>query len=272
MREPAALAAEAAATWEREARAAVSTRGRFVVALSGGSTPSALYAALAGLRFDHLPWEATHVVWGDERCVPPDDGRSNYLMAARSGLLSRPLAGVHRMRGEDTPESAAAAYGVELAALAGPGSAAGSPPMAPPAPGPRALEPTPDPAPAPGPPAPASTPEWLPTLDLVLLGLGADGHTASLFPGSLVLGESGRAVAATEAHDGVRRLTLTFPVLRAARRVLFLVSGEDKRGAVRRVLRERDPGAPATQVAWRHGPVTWMMDAAAAPGIDGPGC
>lgn len=237
VRDTVELAERAAALFAREAQAAVGARRRFLVGLSGGSTPSALYRLLAGPRGDRLPWDSTHLLWGDERCVPPDDERSNHALVERSGLLGRTLAGVYRMRGEDPPETAAVGYEAVLTRL----EAAGS--------GRRATA---------GPPALV--------MDLVLLGLGEDGHTASLFPGSSILLETHRSVAATEPYAGLRRLTLTLPMLRSARRVLFLVAGEGKREAVSRVLRLRDPGLPATQVAAGLGRITWMMDRAAAGG------
>lgn len=243
VRDAAAMAEAAAATVAHEAREAVDMRGRFLFALSGGSTPTPVYRRLAGPHFDHLPWAATHLLWGDERCVAPDDERSNYASAASSGLLGRPVAGIHRMRGEDPPEAAAVSYEQALAGLGGWGFPPAQTDALPP-----------------------------PEIDLVLLGLGGDGHTASLFPGSPALLEARRSVVATEEHAGFRRLTLTLPVLLAAPRVLFLVSGEGKRDVVRRVLCTRDRTAPATLVFEGGRRVTWMMDAAAAGGVGVPRC
>ncbi len=243
VRDAAEITEAAAAAVAHEARAAVDTRGRFLFALNGGSTPAPVYRRLAGPLFDHLPWSDIHLLWGDERCVPPDDDRSNYAVAAGSGLLGRAVAGVYRMRGEDPPEVAAASYAAVLAGLGG-----------------RDFRPAETDA--------VPSPE----IDLVLLGLGEDGHTASLFPGSPALLERRGSVVATEEHAGLRRLTLTLPVLLAARRVLFLVAGESKREVVRRVLCARDRTAPATLVFEGGRRVAWMMDAAAGGGEGVPQC
>jgi 6-phosphogluconolactonase len=142
------MVVEAANVLAAVARAAMAERGRFVLGLSGGTTPAPLYRFLAGVAADAiLPWERTHLIWGDERCVPVGDVRSNYGSAASTGLLGRPWSAVHRMRGELPPEEGAAAYQAQLKGL------------------------WPDAA------------ETVPRADVVLLGLGADGHTASLFPG-----------------------------------------------------------------------------------------
>ncbi len=220
--------AEAAATRvAREARAAVEARGTFTLALSGGSTPEGLYRLLAGTTYDDIPWASTHLLWGDERCVPPHDERSNYRLAETTGLLERAVMGVHRMRGEDPPEDAAADYDSELRALV------------------------------------ESTAE-APELDLVLLGLGQDGHTASLFPGSPEMEVRDRWVVATGEQSGTRRLTFTMPVLLRARRVMFLVTGSPKRELVERALHEEDPTLPAGLVVAGARALSWIMDDAAA--------
>lgn len=228
--------AEAAA--ERVAGIAAETvarAGRFTVALAGGATPKALYARLAAEPYRwRVPWHEIHVFWGDERCVGPEHPESNYRMAAEA-LLRRvpvPPGQIHRMRGEDPdPERAAADYERLLREVF---------------------------QVAPGVP---------PRLDLVLLGLGADGHTASLFPGTPALRETTRLVAAVSAERlGVSRLTLTLPVLNAAAVILFLVSGEAKAEALRAVLEPTrpEPPLPARLVRPRDGTLTWLVDAAAA--------
>lgn len=225
---PAELAVAAADEWRARALAAAPS-GRFSVALAGGRTPQPLHALLADPREpyrDALPWALTHVFFGDERSVPPDDPASNYG-AARDALLSRvplPPGNVHRIRGEDDAGAAARAYEEELRRVLGPAA----------------------------------------RLDLVLLGLGADGHTASLFPGSPALEERTRLVAAPFVPSlGARRITLTLPALSAAARVVFLVSGAEKADALRRVL----AGAaelPAARVRPREGAALFLADRAAA--------
>jgi 6-phosphogluconolactonase len=230
-----ALALRAADLFALAGQEAAAARGRFAVALSGGETPRALYRLLARQQFSQkVPWRRVQLYWGDERCVPPDDAASNYG-AARDAFLKHvpiPQANVHRMRGEDAPPAAAEAYDAELRALA-------------------ALE------------RPASD---VPVFDLVLLGLGADGHTASLFPHADALAEEERFCVATVAPDGLPRLTVTAPVINAARRVWFLVGGAAKAGMVAEVLEGlRVPSAvPAQGVSPVHGTLTWLLDEAAA--------
>jgi 6-phosphogluconolactonase len=230
-----ALALRAADLFALAAQEAAAARGRFAAALSGGETPRAFYRLLARQQFSQkVPWRRVQLFWSDERCVPPDDPASNYGMA-RDALLKHvplPEANVHRVLGEEEPGAAALAYDNELRALA-------------------ALE------------RPRSE---LPVFDLVLLGLGGDGHTASLFPHRDALTAEERFAVATEAPDGSPRVTLTYPVINAARRVWFLVSGAGKAGMVAEVLEGlRVPGAvPAQGVAPVHGALTWLLDEAAA--------
>ena len=199
-----------------QARHAIAHRGRFLVTLSGGSTPRPLYELLASPLFAaRIDWPRVHVFWGDERCVPPDQPESNYRMA-REALLDHvplPPANVHRIRGEDEPAEAAAAYEEVLGAFFG-------------------------------------SPERSPKVgfDLVLLGMGADGHTASLFPGSAAAREARRwAVASPGPQPGSWRVSLTPVLLNAAENVTFLVSGPDKAERLKDVLEEgqRDPASTA---------------------------
>jgi 6-phosphogluconolactonase len=231
--DPDALTRTAAEEIARAADAAVAKRGRFLIALSGGSTPARLYALLASDAFaGRLEWSCVHVCWGDERCVPPDDPASNYGMARRA-LLDRvplPAANVHRMRGEEVPAQAAVAYASELRTLAADAAVA-------------------------------------PRFDLVLLGLGADGHTASLFPGTAAVRERQRwVVAHAVAAEPAWRITLSPVVINAAAEVLFLVSGADKATALRRVLEEpRQPDLlPAQVIAPESGRLLWLVDGPAA--------
>lgn len=234
-----ALMAGAAERFVSVAAQAINESGRFVVALAGGSTPRRLYELLATSAYaPRVEWSRAHLFWGDERCVPPDDPGSNYRMA-REALLSRvplPEANVHRVRGEDAPARAAAAYERELRETLG--TRHGLPRRAP---GRR--------------------------LDLVLLGMGDNGHTASLFPGFTAVRERNRwVVAEYVAEVSMWRITLTPPVLNAAAHVMFLVSGAKKAAMLHRVLEgPSEPDVlPAQAIAPREGVLTWLVDAAAA--------
>jgi 6-phosphogluconolactonase len=230
-----ALALRVADLFALAAQESAAARPRFSVALSGGETPRALYRLLARQQFQQkIPWRRTHLYWGDERCVPPDDPRSNYGMAQDAFIKHVPIAAenVHRMRGEDLPEEAAHEYDAELRRLAD------------------QMRPRVD----------------VPVFDLVLLGLGGDGHTASLFPHSEALAVEDEFCVPTTAPDGSPRLTVTAPVINAARRVWFLVGGASKAGMVAEVIEGlRVPNAvPAQGVAPVHGSLTWFLDEAAA--------
>ena len=212
---------------------AINERGRFSVALSGGATPRGLYRLLASSAYrDRIDWKAVHVFWVDERCVPPDHRDSNFRLV-HDLLLSRapvPQGNIHRIRGEDLPETAAQAYDEELRTFF------------------RAT---------------------VPAFDLVLLGMGADGHTASLFPSHPAVKESSRfVVPVTDGPGGYRRITMTLPVLDHASMVLFLVTGQEKADAVAQVLGQGNPGQyPAGLVRSRSGSVHWLLDRTAAKGL-----
>jgi 6-phosphogluconolactonase len=237
----AALATEAAARLAAAAGEAVEARGRFAIGLSGGSTPRVLYERLATPAWrDRVPWSRSEIFWGDERSVPPEHPDSNYRLA-RTALLDPvgiPPERVHRMAGEAAdPRAAAAAYETEIARVLG-----GVPGEAPPA------------------------------FDLVLLGLGPDGHTASLFPGTPALAERRRwAVENPVPRLGTVRLTLTFPILNRARDILFLVAGADKAAVLREVLEgPADPARlPAQGVRAEAGRLAWLVDRAAAAALSG---
>lgn len=237
-----AVAVAAAEAFARAAERIVAERGAFYVALSGGSTPRAVYAKIAeeevaGRR--KLPWAGIHVFFGDERCVPPDHAESNYRMASESLLDHVPLppANLHRIRGELPPATAATAYEADLRRYM-PLQQAG-----------------------------------MPRFDFLLLGVGPDGHTASLFPGSAALAETTRAVVASEAPmPPVQRVTLTLPVLNNSASVLFLVLGGEKAAMLRQVLRTDTSGAvfPAQRVRPVTGCARWYLDEAAASQLAKP--
>lgn len=227
--DPELLAARASDEFAAVALAATRERGRFAVALSGGKTPRAMLETLSTRALD---WSSIHFFWSDERCVGPDDPNSNYGMA-RSALLSKialPGGNVHRMRGELDPQAGASAYDAELRAFFG---------------------------------------STRPVFDLLFLGLGPDGHTASLFPGTAALGITDAWCAANEVTGPVAspwRLTLTYPAINAASRVVFLVEGTDKADILATVLgQEKDVRRyPAQGIAPTDGELVWLVDSAAA--------
>ena len=234
--DPSAVAARAADVFVDAARRAIEERGTFFVAMSGGGTPKEVYPLLLEPeRRDAVDWTRVEFFWGDERSVPPDDAESNFGVTYRM-LLSR-LPGVapermHRMQAEAPDVDAAAiAYEAELRLAF---DARGNEP---------------------------------PRFDLVWLGMGPDGHTASLFPGTPALDETARwAVANHVEEKDTWRMTLTYPVLDAARLVLFVVTGADKVEPIR-AIRAGGSGLPSERVAGDH--VEWVIDAAAAG--EGPG-
>ena len=223
-------------------RAALDATDTASLVLAGGNTPLVLYARLAEAD---LPWERVHVFWGDERLVPPDDPGSNYAAAHEALLrhLSLPEANVHRVKGELEPAAAVADYAEQLRAFAQQHDV--------------------------GCPSP-----W-PRFDVALLGLGDDGHTASLFPGSPAACVV--PVQAVEAqYDGrpAQRVTLTPIVFNHARRVAFVVSGQNKAAAVAAAVAaalgpERNPDQyPAQRIAPEEGEVVWFLDKAAASAME----
>jgi len=213
---------------------AVRQRGRFAIALSGGSTPKTLYTLLAANAANSLPWDHMYFFWGDERHVPPDHPDSNYRMA-HEALLSKvaiPPGNIFRIPSEN-PDAAAAAEAYEQTI--------------------RSFF--------------DASPGVFPRFDLILLGLGPDGHTASLFPESAALQENSRLVAANWVEKlQTSRITFTLPLLNAARVVLFLVSGTDKAAILHEVLecKGRDEKYPARLVRPSEGKLIWLADRAAA--------
>lgn len=233
-----ALAEAAAHMIVETAREATAQRGRFLIALAGGATPRETYALLARppLR-DSMPWDRTWVFFGDERAVPPDHRESNYRMAHEALLaaVALPPARVLRIRAEAEDQDAAAAeYAAAMFEVFG------------------------------------TPPGELPRFDLVLLGLGIDGHTASLFPNSAALRETERWVVPVHATAAAipRRLTMTLPVFNAARRVTFLSAGPEKARVVRSVLVDAAP-LPAAMIRPEGGCLQWLLDRPAAALLDG---
>ncbi len=245
-----AISQAAAEELVRAASEAQSARGRFTVALSGGSTPQHLYQLLAGPPYrSQVDWKRVEVFWGDERCVPPDHRDSNYRMARESMLdrLPIPAGQIHRIEAERSDRAAAARdYQATLARvfgidLQGGGGGGQSPPHAPP------CEP--------------------PSLDLVLLGMGPDGHTASLFPGTTALNETQQWVVVNSVPKFASdRITLTVPILNRAREVVFLVAGTDKAARLAEVLEgPHDPTRlPSQLIQPTSGKLIWLVDRAAA--------
>ena len=227
------VARAAANHFVRQSREIIVKDGAFRVALSGGTTPLLLYRLLVGDEFrSQIDWNAVHVWWGDERCVPPEHRESNYGMAQRE-LLSRvpiPAANIHRMEAERADAEQAARDYENLLRKILPLDAQG-----------------------------------FPRFHLILLGLGADGHTASLVPQWKDWRQAkGWVSAPAVIYSGVRRMTLTLPVLNAAHRVIFMVTGSSKAGILRRVIMNGDQSLPASWVQPIAGELLFIVDAAAA--------
>jgi 6-phosphogluconolactonase len=218
------FAADAANFILSQAHKALGERNEFRIALSGGHTPISIYTRLAAIGHD-LPWELTRITFGDERCVPPNDRESNFRMARET--LFEPAAvpekSILRMRGEIDPQVAAQEYQDQLDVIA------------------------------------TLRDEPIYRHDLILLGLGDDGHTASLFPGTVALDETIRRVAANFVPKlDAWRLTFTFPLINHARQVCFLVGEAKNADLIKRVL-EGDLQFPASRVNPSDGDVTWII-------------
>ncbi len=226
-----ALSRGAADLFTSSAKSAAASQGRFAVALSGGSTPRRFYSLLGSVPYRNtIDWTKVHVFWADERCVPADHIESNFKLAA-DAFLSRvdlPKEHIHRIRGEENPERAAQEYEKDLRSFFGP--------------------------------------EPYPAFDLIVLGIGEDGHTASLFPNAPALREKKRlAVPVYPASRKLNRITLTLPALNYALQVLFLASGRAKATVVHEIMEDKNPRqCPAGLVQPVRGVVTWMIDRDAA--------
>ena len=245
--DPAALARRAAQHFAEMASETVGARGRARIAISGGSTPKAAFALLADPNQpwrSHMPWNLLDLYWVDERCVPPGHPDSNYTMTREAMLdhVPLPAAQIHRMEGELEPHLAADLYEAELRnsfRLEG---------------------------------------AELPAFDLIALGMGPDGHTASLFPNTPALHEMNRMVTANHvAQKDAWRITLTCPVINYARSVFFLIAGQDKAQILKEVFTgPRDPERlPSQLIMPASGILTLILDASAAallPPVNGDGC
>ncbi len=230
------LSRAAADLFVTRARASVADVGRFVVALSGGSSPKPLYTLLGSPAYrEVIPWQRTYFFWADERCVPPEHPDSNYRLASDAFLsgVAVPAANIHRIKGEEGPDSAARLYEDDLRNFFR----------------------------RPG----------LPVFDLIILGAGEDGHTASLFPGSSSLRETARL--ALPVHLGrpkLDRVTLSLPVLNHASHVLFLASGQAKAGVVAGIIDDANrQGYPAGFVRPVNGEIAWFVDRDAGNSLRG---
>ncbi|HEX2912129.1 MAG TPA: 6-phosphogluconolactonase [Chloroflexia bacterium] len=238
--QPGEVAQEGARRFAALAGQAIQAQGRFTVALSGGNTPRALHQILASEPYaSSIDWQKVFVFFGDERCVPPDHPDSNYRMAAET-LLSKvpiPSQNVYRMHGEDDPAEAAQSYASELQQFFKLAQAGGP------------------------------SPENFPRLDLIFLGMGPDGHTASLFPGTAALQERSRPVAANFVPKlDTNRITLTAPSINRAANVVFLIEGESKAAPLHEVLQgEYQPQIyPSQLIRPGQGKLTFLVDQAAA--------
>ncbi len=232
-----ALSLRAASIFASASRNSIAKKKRFAVAISGGSTPRRLYMLLGSEAYrNQVDWQYVHFFWADERCVPKDDEASNFRTAFDALLSKIPLPdkNIHRIKGEEAPEKAARDYEEEIRRFFG-----GS--------------------------------EW-PGFDLIILGMGEDGHTASLFPGSKSLEETVRlAIPVYLEEPRKNRISLTLPVLNNADQILFLVAGPSKAALLSEVLGERGKKKwfPAELINPAHGNMIWLIDQEAAGKLGG---
>ncbi len=232
--DPESLAEAAAKIFTENAVDAIAARGFFSAALSGGSTPRLFFHLLSSVYRNTINWEQVHLFWSDERAVPPDHEQSNFRIAYEELILGVPIPpeNVHRIKGELDPAEAAREYEEELHRYFGDNG--------------------------------------IPAFDLILLGVGEDGHTASLFPDVAILKEDVRhAVPSYSETMGNWRVTLTLPVLNNAWNILFLVAGKSKAGIIDKILgKGRSHLYPAGLVKPTHGRSIWLLDREAASGLD----
>jgi 6-phosphogluconolactonase len=235
--DPADLAHAAAKIFAVSARDSVSQNGRFIVALSGGSTPRLTHRILGQEPYvKEIPWEKTYLFWVDDRCVPEFSPANNYGTAKKDFLerVPIPLEQVHPMPVGAPPERGASMYQNELETFF------------------------------------RRHGDELPVFDLIFLGIGEDGHTASLFPGQRALEEKEKWVVAVKGgNPDLRRLTMTYTVLNRARQLIFLVSGKEKAAIVRAVFEPVEPPFPAQKIRPVHGTLVWLLDRDAASFLPG---
>lgn len=229
---PSELARSAARIFTTSAKECVTQKNRFIVALSGGTTPRAMHRLLVEEPYSSdIPWKKIRIFWVDERCVPVDDPASNYGLA-KNDFLDRipiPIEQIHPMPGGVPPEEGAKKYQEEMEAFFQMGE------------------------------------EDFPVFDLIFLGMGKDGHTASLFPGKRSVVASERWVAAVKGgNPDVYRLTLTYKVLNRAKEIYFLVSGKGKAPIVKTAIINKDARLPAQKIQPKQGSLTWVLDKEAA--------
>jgi 6-phosphogluconolactonase len=228
----AGLASRGAEIFSKAAKKSVGTRGRFSVAISGGSTPRNMHRLLGEEPFlSDIPWDNIEIFWVDERCVPENDPANNFGTAKKDFLARVPIpeAQVHPMPGEGSPEKGAFNYQQELLTFFKTGAGE------------------------------------FPVFDLVFLGVGTDGHTASLFQGQSSLKEKERLVVPVKGgNPNVSRLTMTYPLLNRAERIVFMVSGSEKAPILKAVLEDTKSRLPACMITPLTGELTWLSDQEAA--------
>lgn len=200
----------------------------FCIALSGGTTPELLYSVIGNHFSKAVSWDNVHFFWGDERCVPPDNTESNYGMTQRSllGKIMIPSSNIHRIRGENDPEAEALRYSVEIGDY-------------------------------------TRKRGGLPVLDVIILGLGEDGHTASIFPSDLALfGSDLTCAVASHPVSQQKRITLTGKVINNSNSINFLVTGKKKAGIVEKILKKEQDAQnfPAAQIVPAYGEIFWFLD------------
>jgi len=226
------LARKGAEIFSRAAKESVGNRGRFAVAISGGSTPRSMHSMLGEEPYySKIPWDKTDIFWADERCVPKNHPDSNFGLAKKDFLHRVPInrEHIHPMQTDFSPEENALRYQQKLINFF------------------------------------QLKEDEFPLFDLIFLGIGTDGHTASLFPGQSALNEMKRWVVAVKGgNPDVHRLSLTFPVINRGRQVVFMISGKEKAYVVKTVLKITQTGLPAQLVQPVQGSLIWLLDREAA--------